>query len=951
MSNYYNRQWRLPNNENKDKQSNYSISFDGLAEITTGGISGISSNTTVSFWFNNSTAAGGQAPIIASLNYTSSIYENFAFRLQTTNILQAVLVKSGNYEVLQTSAIIDNAWYFVALTTSTSGSSVTATLYLNGTQVATNSGTDFSNLNDLQNGLTIGHWTATGNQNNFNGKIDAVAIYNYALSSSQITTLYGSSSTGIGNPMSLSPKPVAYYPLGDQDAFNGADYLVPNSSLKDYVFDFSSDLIDSNFSLTTGQTQFSASIWVKFTGSLGNDESLIANESSYAADGFAIFKNTSNQIVFKCEGASATGTTTIALNKWYLVTVTYNAGAMVLYVNGQQEATQTTATSITQPSTPKTRLGKYITGNVIPFTGELSNAQIFNTALPATGSNSIETLYNNGSPLTSMSGFTSLQAWYKLDSSEIYDSSNTQWQIANNVLSDKAYSFNGTNNIEITQNSSIQTSSFSIGFWVKGYPQSGKILFENGGANGFTIKTGTGSSTKRIYMTTGGSADGGTIGAFTGEWNFVFFTFDGTIRRSINGVYVSGGGGSTPSYDSSKGLFIGSDSSSSNGFVGEIAQVVYYDKRGPNDAAGVYGNLPANPPANPLSNYAVGGVYPALISWWKLNAASITDSQGSNTGTNNGATLIDTNIGRPSAIGGISSGMTQSALQQSDLSFTSGYSPYALAFDGTNDYITVGSLFGQVQDVFSVSAWVNFTSNPGYQMILSDNIWFANYTANNIGLDIKNSSGFFYDNSGGLSQGTNFVIPSDLRTNKWINVAFSYVGSSSGTTAVIKMYLNGTEMVSTTVTYSSGNANLQNASNVYLGSRSGASQFLNGSISNVSIWNYALSPSQIREIYNQGLPSNLNTFSGTAPVSWWQLGSNSSFNSTLNQWTCIDEKGTNTGESSQTFAEDAIVDGVGSYANGVGTSGLEVIGSAPFSDANSLSVNMDALDRTDDTPN
>ena len=51
------------------------------------------------------------------------------------------------------------------------------------------------------------------------------------------------------------------------------------------------------------------------------------------------------------------------------------------------------------------------------------------------------------------------------------------------------------------------------------------------------------------------------------------------------------------------------------------------------------------------------------------------------------------------------------------------------------------------------------------------------------------------------------------------------------------------------------------------------------------------------------------------------------------------------------MGEDAIVDGVGSYVNGVGTSGLEVVGSAPFSDANSLSVNMDVLDRSTDVPN
>ena len=70
-----------------------------------------------------------------------------------------------------------------------------------------------------------------------------------------------------------------------------------------------------------------------------------------------------------------------------------------------------------------------------------------------------------------------------------------------------------------------------------------------------------------------------------------------------------------------------------------------------------------------------------------------------------------------------------------------------------------------------------------------------------------------------------------------------------------------------------------------------------------------------------------------------------------NKWICLDEKGTNNGESVN-MTEDDIVDGVGSYANGLssGMGGDEIIGSAPFSDANSLSVNMDVLDRVEDTP-
>ena len=78
------------------------------------------------------------------------------------------------------------------------------------------------------------------------------------------------------------------------------------------------------------------------------------------------------------------------------------------------------------------------------------------------------------------------------------------------------------------------------------------------------------------------------------------------------------------------------------------------------------------------------------------------------------------------------------------------------------------------------------------------------------------------------------------------------------------------------------------------------------------------------------VPSNLNNHSAYSNlVSWWQLGSNSSFNT---NWTVLDEKGSNNG-TSVNMGEDAIVDGVGSYANGLssGMGGDEVIGDAPYS--------------------
>jgi hypothetical protein len=92
----------------------------------------------------------------------------------------------------------------------------------------------------------------------------------------------------------------------------------------------------------------------------------------------------------------------------------------------------------------------------------------------------------------------------------------------------------------------------------------------------------------------------------------------------------------------------------------------------------------------------------------------------------------------------------------------------------------------------------------------------------------------------------------------------------------------------------------------------------------------------------------LHTFSGAAPTSWWQIGSNSSFNSST--WTCLDETGTNNAVSSANMTNDDITNGVGYSGNALGTSSIEIANDAPYSTANGLSENMDVLDRTTDVP-
>ena len=718
---FTNRQWRLPNNENKDKQSNYSMDFDGTQLVSQGvgnftSFNGVS-ECSVSLWFKSSTSQGPykwffNVPSNTSGSHGFGIYASgtgLTSHVFTTSRVEVVTSFSGNQW--------DGNWHHLVLTYK---DGVGLRLYYDSVLQFTNntmSGTITAGGEELAVG---GFSTDYPTGNNIIAQIDGVSAFTYALSSSQVTTLYGSSSTGIGNPMSLSPKPVAYYPLGDQDAFNGAEYLVPNSSLKDFVFDFiPNDYISLNNGISLNSSGYSLSIWFN-SNSFSSIQVLFTNATSNIK-----FVSINNSTTIRVrDGVNQREYTVPTLNTgvWYNLIIVVDNGNCQVYLNSN--VSSSSAQTVNQNWSIDAINGySNFHGGSFNFNGELSNAQVFNTALPATGSNSVETLYNNGSPLTSMSGFTSLQGWWKLDASATYDSSTTTWTIPD-------------------------------------------------------------------------------------------------------------------------------------------------------------------------------------------------DSTNSNDGT--------------------SSGMTQANLVQSDLSFTSGYSPFALNFDGTDDIVEIANTtdFAFGTGGFTISLWVNFVSltSGGYNIL----DFRTSGSGTTVGsLWINSSNGLRWYVSGSYLSAS--IPAASFSNNTWYNIIILNNGSTTS------FYLNGASIDSASDTTS------YTAAPLTIGGYSNGGYVVNGSLSNISIWNTNLSASQVTEIYNEGKPSNLNNHSAYSNlVSWWQLGSNSSFST---NWTVLDEKGTNNG-TSVNMTEDDIVDGVNTYGGGTssGMGGDEVIGDAPYSSSNSLSVNMDVEDRTTDTP-
>ena len=257
--------------------------------------------------------------------------------------------------------------------------------------------------------------------------------------------------------------------------------------------------------------------------------------------------------------------------------------------------------------------------------------------------------------------------------------------------------------------------------------------------------------------------------------------------------------------------------------------------------------------------------------------------------------------------------MNQSNLVQSDLQTVAPYSKYAMNFDGTDGItISVGSL---TLTSYSMSIWINVDSLPSLD-------WRRIF-------EFGNRRFFGLQSDGKLSLGypswTETETVATISTNKWYHLVFA----DNGTNTVV--YINGVgETISNT---SNATGSTWWIANVNSGTG------LDAKLSNCSVWNTALTASQVKEIYNQGLPGNLNSHSANSNlVSWWQLGENSSY---VGGWTFVDEKGTNNGTGNG-LAETDLTNGVGTTANGT-SSGMAVgalVGDAPYSTANAVSSGM-----------
>jgi hypothetical protein len=292
---------------------------------------------------------------------------------------------------------------------------------------------------------------------------------------------------------------------------------------------------------------------------------------------------------------------------------------------------------------------------------------------------------------------------------------------------------------------------------------------------------------------------------------------------------------------------IGCLNGASNFLDGKIDEVAIFDSTlSASDVTSIYNSgVPAD-----LSSLSP-------VGWWRLgDGTGDTDSGGGTPASGDTiGTVVDQGSGGNNATG------TNGPLYSNDVPVAP-FSTISGAFDGTDDYLDCGTVSAlNSSSAYSGSLWVNYNSVNRIPLGAgaASNRWY---------LHLVNSTTIQYHM--GPSTGVPYPGPgyptwtvSTLSSSTWYHIAFVHDGTD------VTLYLNGSSQGTKTGAETSNNA--FKGTQLVIGrytSVPGTYNF-NGYIDEVSLFDSALSASDVTAIYNSGVPADLSSLS---PVGWWRMG-------------------------------------------------------------------------------
>lgn len=792
----------------------------------------------------------------------------------TYNRISFDIGKSGGYtSVLSNTTDFNDRWTHVVGTYDGQNLKI----YING--VLENSTPETNAIVYTSTNLFIGRYNGAGSYY-YNGSIDDVRIYNYARTQKQILEDMNAGHPSVGSPVGSyagywkfdegygNPKDQSVN--GNNGTNNGATWTNNGKFGKALSFNGTSSYVDMGTPTNLQLQYFTALSWIK--------TSTVVSQSAFSysapnSSGWGITLNTTaTTLDFDDNYVAVVLSHSVNLfdGKWHQVGIYRDTGNNVgLILDGQIVKTGTYAGTF---GFGNMQIGRRNATQGNYFKGLIDEVKIYPFALTA---DDIKAEYNRGSALAmgSLSDTSGLSGGSVASNSAsaIYcipgDTATcsppvAEWKMDENVTGDAqtVYDTSGNGNNGTTVDGANNTGmnckvlgkyatgcsfdgvddyvnktspSFSgntqgtLEIWIKSAGSATSYQFglsNNAAANYWTLRNGN-----QIDVYVDGLVLRANIGTVpTSSWYQLVFTSDGsTLKAYLNGVPVT----LTVTNGSNTGQWFSSVTGADTFTLGAVlaGDILYPSSAISLDDLKIF-NYPRTP-AQIAWDYNRG----KPVGWWKFDECQGTSAYD-NSGNGNTGTINIVGSGSQTTAGTCTTPIDGTGAWYNG---RSGKFNSSLSFDGANDYVDLGSGSSLAPTIaLSLEAWIYPTQTASTGRVIDKfpgdyKGYSLFHSANSIGFQLYTS---------GLTE--YYPTGVNLSANNWYHIVATYDG------AYMRVYLNGslvgTPQVKTgAITYTASNVNIGRTA-------LSGTQYFQGMIDDVKIYNYALTPQQIKMDYNQG---------------------------------------------------------------------------------------------------
>jgi len=424
--------------------NNYSLDFDGVDDyIDLGDAFTSLTSFSISAWFKSDDTASSNQSIVSSRIGSIGVSQGIDVFINS-NQLYGRIYDNGATQVI-TSFTDTSSWHQVLITYN----GTNLEMYLDGVSQGTSIGSYTNSSADW----LIGKWNNGAFY--FNGKIDEVSIFDFAISVSDVWD-----GSGAATDLSLlATPPTNWYRMGDNGSWKSPQWLIPNNENKDKVSNYSMDFdgVNDRVSLASSINlgiNSTISLWVNLeSGFLG----VLLGENSYSND-YLMYAQENIAFYIRIAGVALNYTNMynqgiggIASGVWNNIVIQRTGDSIEAFLNGVSKGTNTGFGTVTD--TMFDTIGGKPSGFVTCAQFDEVAAWNNNTVNPLD-------IYNGGTPTT----ITGAVAHYKMGEEATF--SGGVWTVPDAVGSNNGTSANMTieDRIGEAPNSENNAVSFNMDF-------------------------------------------------------------------------------------------------------------------------------------------------------------------------------------------------------------------------------------------------------------------------------------------------------------------------------------------------------------------------------------------------------------------------------------------------------------------------------------------------------